>query len=159
MTAGRNIAAPAGAWLTLLCALCWAAGPGAAWAGEPMERPVLIGALTASWGDPPTVTGLRDGLIELGLRGAYPDRPGYFVIGEHLDPMPFDGGTLYPHVDMLASFTTDDGGTAMMPLEWRADPSLCGQEIWIQAIIFDDPGAAGALHTAQTGYVLLSFGE
>jgi hypothetical protein len=32
------------------------------------ENPVLIGALTDSWGPTPAVVGLHDGLIELGYR-------------------------------------------------------------------------------------------
>jgi hypothetical protein len=32
------------------------------------ERPVRIGALTASWGPTPMIVGLRDGLLELGYR-------------------------------------------------------------------------------------------
>ncbi len=47
-----------------------------AWAGEPMERPVLIGVPTDSWGPTPAVVGLRDGLVELGY-----EENADFVIG------------------------------------------------------------------------------
>jgi putative ABC transport system substrate-binding protein len=48
---------------------------GAAGAAE-RARPFLIGALTASWGHPPAVTGLRDGLRDLGYR-----EDEHFVLG------------------------------------------------------------------------------
>ena len=48
----------------VLGAVCWA---GAA-DGREFERPVKIGVLTTSWGAPPPVVGLRDGLVERGYR-------------------------------------------------------------------------------------------
>jgi putative ABC transport system substrate-binding protein len=44
--------------------------------GEPRRGPVLIGALTHSWGPTPAVVGLRDGLRDLGHRESE-----HFVIG------------------------------------------------------------------------------
>jgi len=41
--------------------------PGGVCAGE-RNRPIRIGVLTPSWGPPPQVIGLRDGLQELGYR-------------------------------------------------------------------------------------------
>ena len=41
--------------------------PGSSSAAE-RDRPVRIGVLTPSWGPPPQVIGLRDGLLELGYR-------------------------------------------------------------------------------------------
>ena len=41
--------------------------PGNSRADEP-ARPIRIGVLTPSWGPPPQVVGLRDGLVELGYR-------------------------------------------------------------------------------------------
>jgi len=37
-------------------------------AAQPRSGPVLIGALTESWGPTPAIVGLRDGLVELGYR-------------------------------------------------------------------------------------------
>ncbi len=36
--------------------------------GADGSRPIRIGVLTSSWGPPPSVVGLRDGLVELGYR-------------------------------------------------------------------------------------------
>jgi putative ABC transport system substrate-binding protein len=47
-------------------------GPAAAQAG----KPILIGALTESWGPTPAIVGLRDGLVEFGYR-----ENEHFVIG------------------------------------------------------------------------------
>lgn len=37
-------------------------------AAQPRSKPVLIGALTESWGPTPAIVGLRDGLVDLGHR-------------------------------------------------------------------------------------------
>jgi putative ABC transport system substrate-binding protein len=37
-------------------------------AAQPRAKPLLIGALTESWGPTPAIVGLRDGLVELGYR-------------------------------------------------------------------------------------------
>lgn len=37
-------------------------------AAQPRGKPLLIGALTESWGPTPAIVGLRDGLVELGYR-------------------------------------------------------------------------------------------
>lgn len=37
-------------------------------AAQPRLKPLLIGALTESWGPTPAIVGLRDGLVELGYR-------------------------------------------------------------------------------------------
>jgi len=42
-------------------------GPGSARA-QPATAPILIGALTESWGPTPAIVGLRDGLVALGYR-------------------------------------------------------------------------------------------
>ncbi len=44
--------------------------------GAERDRPIRIGVLTPSWGPPPQVVGLRDGLLELGYRESE-----QFVIG------------------------------------------------------------------------------
>jgi putative ABC transport system substrate-binding protein len=49
-------------WVLLVCLL-----PGTALAGT-RDAPVRIGVLTASWGPPPGVVGLIDGLVALGYR-------------------------------------------------------------------------------------------
>jgi putative tryptophan/tyrosine transport system substrate-binding protein len=49
-------------WMLLICLL-----PGTAVAGK-RDSPVRIGVLTASWGPPPGVVGLIDGLVVLGYR-------------------------------------------------------------------------------------------
>ena len=50
----------------LLLAACLL--PVAGGAAPAMAKPFRIGALTASWGPPPAVVGLRDGLVALGYR-------------------------------------------------------------------------------------------
>lgn len=57
----------------LFASVVWLAGAAAA---EPRRGPVLIGALTVSWGPTPSVVGLRDGLLDLGHREGE-----HFVIG------------------------------------------------------------------------------
>jgi hypothetical protein len=37
-------------------------------AAQQRAKPILIGALTESWGPTPAILGLRDGLVELGYR-------------------------------------------------------------------------------------------
>lgn len=56
-------------WLVTLVVLLMSSGllSGAA-GGTERARPFLIGALTAAWGHTPAVTGLRDGLRDLGYR-------------------------------------------------------------------------------------------
>ncbi len=56
-------------WLALCAMLLIVSGlfPGGSRAGE-RDRPIRIGVLTPSWGPPPQVVGLRDGLQELGYR-------------------------------------------------------------------------------------------
>ena len=53
-------------FLSLLLVSGWLL-PGGLCADE-RDRPIRIGALTPSWGPPPQVVGLRDGLVELGYR-------------------------------------------------------------------------------------------
>ncbi len=59
---------------SLLLVIGWLL-PGGVFSGE-RDRPIRIGALTPSWGPPPQVVGLRDGLQELGYREGE-----HFVIG------------------------------------------------------------------------------
>ena len=56
-------------WLALCAMLLIVSGlfPGSSRAAE-RDRPIRIGVLTPSWGPPPQVVGLRDGLQELGYR-------------------------------------------------------------------------------------------
>ena len=64
-------------WLALCAMLLITSGlfPGSSSAAE-RDGPVRIGVLTPSWGPPPQVVGLRDGLQELGYREGE-----HFVIG------------------------------------------------------------------------------
>jgi len=64
-------------WLALCAMLLITSGlfPGSSRAAE-RDGPVRIGVLTPSWGPPPQVVGLRDGLQELGYREGE-----HFVIG------------------------------------------------------------------------------
>ncbi|HEX9819814.1 MAG TPA: hypothetical protein VGD07_09405, partial [Methylomirabilota bacterium] len=54
-----------------LLVLLWLIGEGLAPSpalAQPRAAPILIGALTESWGPTPAIVGLRDGLVAMGHR-------------------------------------------------------------------------------------------
>ena len=55
--------------------------------------------------------------------------------------------------------TVDAGGSVLFPVVLPSIPGLCGTEMLAQALLFGDPGAAGAKQTAQTNFVELVFGD
>ena len=92
------------------------------------------------------------------LSGALPGAQPFLVWGLVPAALPFDGGELYvadPH--LLPMPAVSPAGTASAPLDVPDLPALCGAGIALQAL-FVDPGAAGPLHTAQTGGLLVTFG-
>ncbi|HEX5009527.1 MAG TPA: hypothetical protein VFY71_03925 [Planctomycetota bacterium] len=91
--------------------------------------------------------------------GCFPSHACTLVFGFSLITVKFDQGFLYPSPDFLLPLATDPGGGVLLPLVLGRNPILCGLTVHAQLIVPDDPGAAGAKHTAQSNYVSLTFGS
>jgi len=110
-----------GPWTNLGHALAGVAG-----------APLLVGTGTLVGGTP----------LSLALTGAKPAAPALLVIGLSALEAPFKGGVLVPHLDALASFTTNGAGAVTLGATWP--PALPGGvKLWIQWWISDAAGPAG----------------
>lgn len=97
--------------------------------------------------------------LELRVEGVLPGLAGWLVAGFQVVDAPFDQGTLHPHPDLLVALRADAAGGVALVLPLPADAGLCGVTVATQALFPGDPGAGGALHTAQSNGLDLTFGQ
>jgi hypothetical protein len=82
--------------------------------------------------------------FEVVLSDAVPGRPGALIVGRQSASQPFSGGTLL--VDepvVLARFTVEPDGTAVIPVPLGGRLGLVGKEIYFQALLTSDPSVEG----------------
>jgi hypothetical protein len=96
----------------------------------------------------------------LRLTRAFPNRFTYLIFGFGFVGVPYDFGVLYPSPDLLIAANTDAlGEIEILNIALQEDAAVCGLVMWGQAIVFDDPGAAGPEMTAQSNWLRLTFGD
>jgi hypothetical protein len=113
-------------------------------------KPGLVGTPVLSAIGLPVVPSA--GAFSLRLTNALPNGLAYIVVGLNLISVPLDGGTLYPSFDITAIVPIPATGVLDLPLAFT-DPGFCGAPFYVQALILNDPGAAGSFGTSQTNYV------
>jgi hypothetical protein len=120
-------------------------------AGKPgtLGIPQLVAVGAPDLGVP---SGLR---LVNGLPGAVP----ILVVGLAPAALPFDGGTLLVQPDAIVTLPAiSANGSLAIDFDEREDVDLCGVSLHYQ-VFFVDPGAAGALHTAQSNAVTRELGS
>lgn len=90
-------------------------------------------------------------------------RPGAFpvlLLSTQSAALPFDGGTLHvdPQFVFPLSVPIPADGTLTLPGTLPGDPAYCGFTLYHQMLFFD-PSAAGAKHTAQSNGLARTFGS
>lgn len=106
--------------------------------------------------DPPTL-GLSSSIqLTNGRPGALP----VLLLSTQSAALPFDGGTLHvePQFVFPLSVPIPANGTLTLPGTLPGDPAYCGFTLYHQ-MLFVDPSAAGAKHTAQTNGLARTFGS
>ncbi len=136
---------------------CFCRCPGPAFdlsygAGKPGTNgiPVLTGSKPPLVGD---TTGLR-------MTNALPGALVWLAIGFTATSVPFDGGTLLVGNPYLLTLPTLVPASGVFTIEGMIpnDPLLCAATVYHQ-LWFQDPGAAGFYHTAQTNGLARTFGS
>lgn len=107
----------------------------------------------AGMGGMPKLTALTDPALSqtfsVELTGGPAHFPGWLLIGATATDIPFDLGHVYVGGAYLLPFTTDGQGRATWSNLVPAS-AQCGSTTHVQAMFWNDPGAAGPYHTSQS---------
>lgn len=106
--------------------------------------------------EPPVVAASAGFRLTKALPGALP----LLLLGTASAGVPFDGGTLLvqPAVIQVIPIPVPINGTLTVAGAVPASASICGAALYLQ-VWYQDPGAAGFYHTAQTNGLTLTFGS
>lgn len=100
-----------------------------------------------------------DGEFGIRLTQAKPATPSFLLIGSTALAQPFDLGTLLVAPEFVFALPpTNANGTLDVQNDLSNLIGLCGVQIHMQIMLID-PAAAGALHTAQTAGLRVTFGQ
>jgi hypothetical protein len=113
----------------------------------------FLGHALGGGGSAPSLTGTgtleADTVVTLVLASAAPSAPAWLVLGDDATLLPFQGGVLVPHADVLVGpLATDTGGTLTLHGRWPVGvPS--GLSVYLQVWVLDAAGPLG--FTASNG--------
>lgn len=142
---------PAGIGGNLDPGLC---GNTAAFASYGTGKMGTHGVPTLTSASPPKLGGVSDLTIANGL----PNATALLFSGVAQTSVPFDGGTLLVSPLWTIAVPLNAAGGIALPVPLPANAALCGQSAKFQ-VMFQDPGAGGFLHTAQTAGLSWTLGS